>query len=229
MSPPRTRAARSAPKTYERLKAAWPDATCALNHASPWELLIAVVLSAQTTDIAVNRAMPALMKRYPDARALASASAEDVEPLLRSIGMYRQKSKNIISLAGKVLSEFKGEVPRTAEALITLPGVGRKTANVVLGEAFGIAQGIAVDTHVQRVTQRLGWTRETEPPGIERDLMALLPREEWIMVSHVLIFHGRGICDARVPACDRCPVQDACPNAHHAADVGRKPSRVRSA
>jgi endonuclease III len=227
MPPPRTRAARLAPETYRRLRAVWPDATCALHHENAWQLLIAVVLSAQTTDVAVNRAMPALMKRWPDVRALATATADEVEPWLRTIGMYRQKSPNIVALANKVLRDFCGEIPRTSEALITLPGVGRKTANVVLGEAFGIAQGIAVDTHVQRITQRLGWTRETEPLGIERDLMALLPREEWIMASHVLIFHGRGICAARAPGCARCPVADACPSAHKAASIGRKPSRSR--
>lgn len=224
---PRTRAARLAAETYRRLLAAHPDATCALQHTDSFDLLVAVVLSAQTTDVAVNKLMPALIARYPDARSLAAAEPSDVEPMLRSIGMYRQKAKNIVALARKLVEQFEGKVPRAHDALVSLPGVGRKTANVVLGNAFGIAEGIAVDTHVQRVTQRLGWTRNTEPPEIERDLMSLLPRDQWIMSSHVLIFHGRRICSARSPSCDRCPVVDVCPSAFKAEEVGRKPSRAR--
>lgn len=224
---PRTRAARLALETYRRLLAAHPDATCALEHYGTFDLLIAVVLSAQTTDVAVNKLMPALMARYPDARALAAAEPSDVEPMLRSIGMFRQKAKNLVALSRKLVEHFGGEVPRDGEALVSLPGVGRKTANVVLGNAFGIAEGIAVDTHVQRVTQRLGWTRNTEPPEIEQDLMALLPPDQWIMSSHVLIFHGRRLCLARAPDCAHCPVNDVCPSAFKAEAVGRKASRVR--
>jgi endonuclease-3 len=227
MFPARTRATQLARETYARLCAAYPDATCALVHTDPFELLVAVVLSAQTTDVSVNRVMPALIKRYPDARALAGALPGDVEVLLRSIGMYRQKARNIIALSRKLCEQFDAQVPRTVPELISLPGVGRKTANVVLGSAFGIAEGVAVDTHVQRVTQRLGWTRQTDPVGIERDLIALLPRDSWIMSSHVLIFHGRRVCSARAPACQHCPVGDVCPSAHRAEEVGRKPARTR--
>ena len=223
--PPRSRAARLALTTYQRLLAAYPDATCELVHHGPFDLLVAVVLSAQTTDVAVNKVMPALLARYPDARSLAAAEPADVEPLLRTIGMYRQKAKNLVGLARRLVSNFDGDVPRSAEELLSLPGVGRKTANVVLGNAFNIALGIAVDTHVQRVAQRLGWSRHSEPPEIERDLMALLPREDWIMSSHVLIFHGRRTCSARAPACDACAVSDACPCAFDAESVGRKKSR----
>ena len=225
--PPRTKAARLAPETYRRLCEAHPDATCALHHKGAYDLLIAVVLSAQTTDVGVNKAMPALMKKYPDPEALSKAKPEQVEPLLQTIGMYRQKSRNIIALASKLVSDFHSTVPRSVEELTTLPGVGRKTANVVLGDAYGIAEGIAVDTHVQRVSQRLGWTKHTEPAEIEGDLMALLPREHWVKASHVLIFHGRRICVARAPACASCPVNDLCPSAFHAEDVGRKPPRNR--
>jgi endonuclease-3 len=222
---PRTKAARQAPETWRRLLQTHADATCALEHREAYDLLLAVVLSAQTTDVAVNKAMPALMQRFPDPRSLAEATPEQVEPLLKTIGMYRQKSKNIIALAQRLVADFGAQVPRTVAELVTLPGVGRKTANVVLGTAFGISEGIAVDTHVQRVSQRLGWTRHTEPPDIERDLMALLPREQWVMCSHVLIFHGRRICAARAPACPTCPVNDLCPSAFRAELIGRKASR----
>jgi endonuclease III len=222
MSPPRTKAAKLAPQTYARLCAAHPDATCALVHREPYDLLIAVVLSAQTTDVAVNAAMPALMKKYPTPQALAKAEPAQVEPLLKTIGMFRMKSKNIVALARKLVADFGERVPQTIEELTTLPGVGRKTANVVLGTGFGIPSGIAVDTHVQRVSQRLGWSKSTQPPEIEQDLMALLPKSEWIMVSHVVIFHGRRVCTARSPSCSGCPVADVCPSAGRAENVGRK-------
>lgn len=207
---------------YAKLRAAHSDAACALEHTSAFELLVAVVLSAQTTDVAVNRCMPPLMGRYPDPVSLARAQPTDVEPLLRVIGMYRQKARTIVALARRLVAQFDGQVPKTMGDLQTLPGVGRKTANVVLGGAFSIAEGIAVDTHVQRVSQRLGWTRHKTPAEIEQDLMLLLPKNEWIVASQVLIFHGRRICSARRPSCERCPVARGCPSAFHAEEVGRK-------
>ncbi len=220
--PPKSRALKNAQDTFLRLKQAHPDAHIVLEHHNPFELIVAVVLSAQTTDVAVNKAMPKLMARYRNAAALGRARAEQVEPLIHSTGTYRQKARNIVALAQKLTADFGGEVPRTVEQLTTLPGVGRKTANVVLGAAYQIAQGVAVDTHVQRVAQRLGWTTHREPEEIERSLMKLFASEDWIMVTHVLIFHGRRICTARAPNCVGCAVNDVCPSAFHAQDVGRK-------
>jgi endonuclease-3 len=214
-------------RVFERLRATYPDAHCELEHRNPFELLVATVLSAQTTDVAVNKLTPALFRRYPDARALAVAEPVDVEPLLSTIGMFRQKAKNIVGLARGLVEQHGGEVPKSLAALVALPGVGRKTANVVLGVAFGAPEGVVVDTHVQRISQRLGWTRNTEPPEIEKDLTKLLPREDWDPASHVLIFHGRRCCFAIKPNCEDCSVNDACPSAFRAEEVGRKPKRVR--
>lgn len=213
---------------YARLKKAHPDAHCELDHENPFELLCATVLSAQTTDVAVNKLTPGLFAKYSDATSLAKASQEDVEELINRIGMYRQKSKNLIGLAQKLVAEHGGRVPDTMPALVALPGVGRKTANVVLGVAFGKPEGVVVDTHVQRLSQRLKWTKSDEPVRIEQDLMKLLPRSDWDHASHVLIFHGRRVCIAQKPNCEGCPVNDACPSAFRAEKVGRKPPRARS-
>jgi endonuclease-3 len=215
--------------TLDRLAAIHPDAHCALDHRNPFELLVATVLSAQTTDVAVNKVTPALFAKYPDARALAAADpAREVEPLLSTLGMFRQKSKNIVGLARSLVEKHGAEVPRTLAELVELSGVGRKTANVVLGVAFNAPEGVVVDTHVQRISQRLGWTKNTEPEKIERDLCALIPREKWDATSHILIFHGRRICFARKPNCEGCGVHDVCPSAGKAELIGRKAARQRT-
>lgn len=230
--PTPARARSSAPQaTFARLRALHPDAHCELNHKSSFELLVATVLSAQTTDVLVNKVTPHLFGAYPDARALASADAAEVGALLRRLGMgmFNQKARNIVGLARGLIERHGGEVPRTLAELVKLPGVGRKTANVVLGVAFGAPEGVVVDTHVQRLSQRLGWTTSDKPDQIERDLAALFPRRDWDMLSHTLIFHGRRICFARKPACGGCGISDACPSAFHAENVGRKPPRRRDA
>jgi endonuclease III len=183
---------------------------------------VAVVLSAQTTDVAVNRITPALFRRYPDAGSLGHAKLGDVEVAIGTIGMYRQKSRNIVGLARQLAEKHGGRVPAKMEELTALPGVGRKTANVVLGVAFGSAEGVVVDTHVLRVSQRLGLSRHETPEDVEADLMRLFPASEWDLLGHTLIFHGRRICAARRPACAACPVNDLCPSAFHAEAVGRK-------
>ncbi len=214
-------------ETFRRLRKIHSDAHCELVHEDAFQLLCATVLSAQATDVSVNKATPGLFKRFPDARALSRATTDEVEPLISTIGMFRQKAKNLIGLARKIADEHDGHVPRTLDELIELPGVGRKTANVVLGVAFGAPEGVVVDTHVQRVSQRLGWTKNTDPAKIEKDLCALLPRKDWDTASHVLIFHGRRICFARKPNCEGCGVNDVCPSAFKANNVGRKPPRTR--
>jgi endonuclease-3 len=222
-----TKAVLAAPRTFERLRAAHPDAHCELEHQNPFQLIVATVLSAQATDVIVNKVTPELFAQYPDPRALAAADPQVVEKIIGRLGMFRQKTKNIVGLAKKLVADHGGEVPRSLAELVLLPGVGRKTANVVLGVAFQTPEGVVVDTHVQRITQRLGWTRQTMPEAIERDLMKLFPRREWDILSHVLIFHGRRICFARKPSCATCPVRDACPSAFKAELVGRKAVRVR--
>jgi endonuclease-3 len=213
---------------FERLRAAHPDAHCELDHRNAFELLVSVVLSAQTTDVAVNQLTPTLFAEYPDASALAKANTEDVEGRINRIGMFRQKARNIVGLARQLVEKHGGEVPRTLEDLIALPGVGRKTANVVLGVAFGAPEGVVVDTHVLRLSQRLGLSKEKTPEDVEHDLMRLFPREDWERLPHVLIFHGRRICAAVKPACAACPVNDLCPSAFRAENVGRKAPRARS-
>ena len=214
------------------LAARHPDAHCELDHDGPFQLLCATVMSAQTTDVAVNKLTGALFEKYPDARALAVADAKDVENLINRIGMFRQKAKNLIGLAKLLVERHGGEVPPSLDALIALPGVGRKTANVVLGVSFGAPEGVVVDTHVQRLSQRLGWTKQTGPVEIEQALCKLLPRQDWESTSHVLIFHGRRVCAAQKPKCDECPLSGApdtlaCPSAFKAESVGRKPPRAR--
>jgi endonuclease-3 len=214
-------------ETFERLRTAYPDAHCELVHRSAFELLVATVLSAQSTDVGVNKATPGLFARWPDAKSLAGADVADVERAIATLGMFRQKAKRIVELSRLLVEHHGGEVPARLDDLVKLPGVGRKTANVVLGVWFGKPEGVVVDTHVQRISQRLGWTKHDQPEEIEQDLMKVVPREHWDAVAHVLIFHGRRTCIAQRPACDRCPVNDACPSAFRAENVGRKPPRTR--
>jgi endonuclease-3 len=195
-----------------RLRGEYPDARCALTHGNPFELIVSTILSAQCTDEMVNRVTPGLFRRYPTAERLAKARAPSVEKLIKSTGFFRNKTRSITGMARKLVADFGGQVPRTMDELLTLPGVARKTANVVLGVAFGKAEGVVVDTHVHRLSRRLGLTREDDPRKIERDLMALLPRSDWIDIGHLLIWHGRGVCTARKPACERCVLRDRCPS-----------------
>lgn len=225
---PRSRKAAPVVETLGRLRAAHPDAHCELVHKNAFELLVATVLSAQSTDVGVNKATPGLFAKWPDAASMASAPVEDVERAIASLGMFRQKSKRLTELSKILVAEHGGQVPDRLEALTKLPGVGRKTANVVLGVIWGKPEGVVVDTHVQRISQRLGWTKQTEPEKIELDLMKKVPKEDWDIVAHTLIFHGRRICDAQRPDCERCPVNDVCPSAFRAENVGRKPPRPRA-
>jgi endonuclease III len=222
-----SRAVQNAQATFERLKAAHPEAHCELDHGGPFQLIVATVLSAQTTDVNVNKATPTLFAKWPTPAALADANPADVEKVIGSLGFFRQKTKSIIGLAKALIEHHHGEVPRSLDELVKLPGVGRKTANVVLGVAFKAPEGVVVDTHVQRITQRLGWTKNTEPEKIEQDLMRLFPREEWDAIGHTMIFQGRRVCSAARPACAACAVNDVCPSAFKAEKVGRKPIRER--
>lgn len=196
-----------------RLRREHPDAACALVAADAYQLLVATILSAQCTDERVNLVTPALFARFPDARALAAAPVDELEELVRTTGFFRNKARNLLGMAQAVVAEHGGAIPSTMEALVALPGVGRKTANVVLGNAFGRNEGIVVDTHVQRLSGRLGLTREDDPVKIERDLMPLVPRADWTLWSHLLILHGRRVCNARKPRCGDCVLADLCPSA----------------
>jgi endonuclease III len=196
-----------------RLQAEYPDSRCSLDFTSPLQLLVATVLAAQCTDERVNAVTPELFRRLPTARHLAAAPLAEIEELVKSTGFYRNKAKALQGLGLALAAEHGGEVPADMAELRALPGVGRKTANVVLGNAFGRAEGIVVDTHVQRLSGRLGLTAESEPEKIERDLMALVPAEHWTLVSHLLIDHGRAVCKARKPECGRCVVNALCPSA----------------
>ena len=211
---PKTKAAKQAVATValERLLAEYPDAHCELDYQNAFQLVGATILSAQCTDVRVNMVTPALFARYPDAESLSVAQQEDVEAIIRTTGFFRAKAKSLIGMANVLVDRFQGEVPRTIEELIVLPGVGRKTANVVLGNAFSINEGIVVDTHVQRLARRLGLTREADAVPIERELMPLFPRERWAILSHLLIWHGRRVCFARSPNCAACVVADVCPS-----------------
>jgi endonuclease-3 len=204
--------AERAPEIRRRLEKAYPDAHCALDFRSPYELTVATILSAQCTDKRVNMVTPALFAKYPSPAALAAAKAEEVEEIIKSTGFFRAKAKSLIGMATAVDEKHGGEIPREMEALVKLPGVGRKTANVVLGNAFDINAGVVVDTHVTRVSQRLGLTKQTDPVKIEQDLIKLFPREGWTMLSHLFIEHGRQVCDARKPKCEVCPLSDLCPS-----------------
>ena len=193
------------------LARAYPEARCELDFATPFELLVATVLSAQSTDRRVNTVTPRLFARFPTPLALAEAEPGDVEEIILSVGFFRAKSAAIIGLARRIVDEFDGRVPDTLAELVTLPGVGRKTANVVLGNAFGVP-GVTPDTHLIRVSGRLGWTGSTKPDAVERDVAALFPPEDWVMLCHRVIWHGRRCCHARRPACGACPVRDLCPS-----------------
>jgi endonuclease-3 len=197
----------------DRLLKAYPTAHCALDFSNAFQLLCATILSAQCTDKRVNMVTPALFARYPDAAALAAADPEELEGIIRSTGFFRSKSKSLIGMATGLAELHGGEVPAEMDPLTALPGVGRKTANVILGNAFGRNEGIVVDTHVARVGARLGLTTETDPVKIEQSLMPLFPREQWTMLSHLLIEHGRQICVARTPRCGECVLSDVCPSA----------------
>ena len=186
-----------------------PEAACALEHRDPFELIVAVALSAQTTDVSVNKVTPELFRRYPDAESLAAADPDEVMEIIRTIGLYRNKSKNIVRLAGKLVSDFGGKVPQDFDSLVTLPGVGRKTANVVLAEGFGVPR-IAVDTHVFRVANRIGLTDEKDVDATEEALMKRIPESSWIRAHHLLIFHGRKCCSARKPSCGNCGLNELC-------------------
>jgi len=201
------------PSILDRLKRAYPDARCALDHRNAFELLVATILSAQTTDVRVNLVTPKLFSRYPNAAALARARQPDVEAIIKSTGFFRNKARSIIGMAQAVVADHKGRVPGTMDELLTLPGVGRKTANVVLGNAFGLNEGVVVDTHVARLSRLLGLTRQTDPVKIEQALMKLFPRDDWALLSHLLIFHGRRVCIARRPKCGECVLADLCPSA----------------
>jgi endonuclease-3 len=197
-----------------RLKHLYPDATCSLDYGTPVQLLVATILSAQCTDERVNMVTPALFDRFPDAHAMASADLAEIETLIKSTGFYRNKAKNIQGACRKIVTDFGGEVPQTMAELISLPGVARKTANVVMAHAFGINAGVTVDTHVKRLSHRLGFTKHNDPGKIEQDLMKLLPQEDWENWSIRLIYHGRAVCNARKPDCDRCQLADLCPSAN---------------
>jgi endonuclease III len=204
------------------LKRLYPDATCSLTYQTPVQLLVATILSAQCTDERVNLVTPVLFARFPDAISLANCDREELESIIRSTGFYRNKAKNIQGACQKIVSEFGGEVPKQMEKLLTLPGVARKTANVVLAHAFGINQGVTVDTHVTRLSARLGLTEETNPVKIERDLMRLLPQPDWENFSIRIIYHGRAVCKARKPNCAECQLSHICPSAEA---LGQNPPR----
>lgn len=193
------------------LKRSYPDAQCALQHGNAFQLLVATILSAQCTDERVNQVTPRLFQKYPTPQTLARAAQADVEKLIQSCGFYRNKATNLRGMARALVAEHGGQLPRDVDSLTKLPGVGRKTANVLLGTAFGIATGVVVDTHVKRISRLLGLTNSANPEAIERDLMAILPRKEWVNFSHRLIHHGRAICIARRPRCAECPLLKLCP------------------
>ena len=197
-----------------RLKRLYPETPCTLNYETPVQLLVATILSAQCTDDRVNLVTPALFERFPDAVALGNADLEELESLVRSTGFYRNKSKNIKGACQAIVNKFNNQVPQRMELLLELPGVARKTANVVLAHAFGINMGVTVDTHVKRLSQRLGLTEHTDPTRIERDLMVLLPQPDWENWSIRLVYHGRAVCNARNPACNICELADLCPSAN---------------
>ena len=214
------------------LAKSYPDADCALQHRGAFELLVATILSAQCTDKMVNQVTPSLFARFPTPEAMASAAPAELERLIQRTGFFRQKAKSIQSASQDLVTRFGGRVPETLDALVTLRGVGRKTANVVLGNAFGVP-GLTVDTHMTRINRRLGLTREADPEKIERDLMQLVPEEEWTLYSHRVIHHGRVCCDARRPRCEGCPLRELCPwpesaEARRAAAPRKRRARARA-
>lgn len=197
-------------KILDGLDEMYPSVTCALEHSSAWELLVATILSAQCTDKRVNMVTPGLFRKYPTIQDFANASQDEMAQDIRSTGFFNNKAKSVIGAARKILSDFGGEVPREIDKLLTVPGAARKTANVVLGTAFGIASGVVVDTHVQRIAQRLDLTKESDPGKIEKDLMQVIPRQKWILFSHQIIHHGRALCVARKPKCAECKLAALC-------------------
>lgn len=200
-------------KILDILAATYPKAECALHHRNAWELLVATILSAQCTDVRVNMVTPDLFRQFPTPKAMSEASQAEIEELIRSTGFYRNKAKSIIGAAKKITSEFGGKVPRTLAELTTVPGAARKTANVVLGVAYGLAEGIVVDTHVLRISRRLHLTQATEPKNVEQDLIKIIPKDHWIAYSHEIIHHGRQICITRKPKCVECPLETICTSA----------------
>jgi endonuclease-3 len=215
---PKTAAARRAAGTdpgrvaaiLAKLDEAYPAAVCELTHDNPFQLLISTILSAQCTDVRVNEVTKTLYPKYPTPQAFASASPKELEEHIRPTGFFRNKTKSIMGASKAVVEEFGGQVPRTMEEILTLPGVARKTANVVLGTAYGIASGIVVDTHVQRISQRLDLSRNDDPKKIEQDLLQVIPQEKWILFSHQIIWHGRRVCQARKPKCAECNLESLC-------------------
>jgi endonuclease III len=210
-----------------RLKRLYPDARCSLDYETPVQLLVATILSAQCTDERVNQVTPALFKQFPDAAAIAAAPLETLEQLIHSAGFYRNKARNMQGACQKIMADFQGVVPNQMEQLLTLPGVARKTANVVLAHAYGINAGVTVDTHVKRLSYRLGLTKHTDPVKVERDLIRLLPQPDWENWSIRLIYHGRAVCNARKPDCDRCELADLCASAGNILS-GPPPAKKRS-
>jgi endonuclease III len=221
--------AERANKILDILEQAHPEATCALHYKNPYELVMATILSAQCTDERVNMVTPTLFARYPTPKALAGARTEDVEEIIRSTGFYRAKTKSLLGNARALVADHGGQVPRSMAEMVKLPGVGRKTASVVLGHVYDIAEGIAVDTHVLRVSNRLGIARGDDPIEVERQLMAIIPRERWTRTTDLLIFHGRKICDARRPLCGQCPVFALCRWPSRQAFAMGKPPRAKGA
>ena len=207
----KTAAKRRVAQVLRRLQADYPEATCALRHRSPFQLLVATILSAQCTDERVNQVTKELFRKYPTPAAFATAPLRDIEKAIQSTGFFRNKAKNIKACCTELVEKYQRKVPRDMDALVGLAGVGRKTANVVLGTAYGIAAGVVVDTHVGRLSRRLGLTEEKDPVKVERDLMRLLPQKEWIDFAHRMIQHGRRVCTARSPACDECSMKRFCP------------------
>ncbi len=195
----------------KRLARSYPEASCSLDHRNAYELLVATVLSAQCTDERVNQVTPSLFRLCPGPKALAALSQEQLERVIRSTGFYRNKAKSLLSASRMIVEEFGGEVPRTMDELLRLPGVARKTANVVLGNAYGTSEGFVVDTHVRRLAGRMGLTKESDPEKVERDLMRVFPRGQWTVLGHRLIAHGRAVCTARSPGCGACALADLCP------------------
>ena len=201
-------------ETLKRLDQLYPNVTCALTHSNPWELLVATILSAQSTDVRVNMVTPELFRKYPTVQDFARLEPQQLEPDIRSTGFFRNKSKSVVGAARRIVDEYDGKVPENMEELLTLPGVARKTANVVLGTWFGKAEGLVVDTHVHRISRRLELTKNNDPKNIEQDLMRIIPREKWILFSHQVIWHGRKLCLARSPKCVNCALENIC----HAED-----------
>jgi len=235
MPPPQLRPLQKLPKKQRaleiltRLKLMYPEAPCSLDYETPVQLMVATILAAQCTDARVNKVTPALFARFPDAPALAASELSALEELVRSTGFYRNKAKNIQAACHKIVTEFGGEVPNTMEALTSLPGVARKTANVVLAHIFDIHEGVTVDTHVKRISGLLGVTKHTEPVKVEQDLMKLLPRPDWENWSIRLVYHGRAVCTARTPRCDRCDLLDICPGAAKLRQEAAKAAKAKAA